>query len=63
MNQTSNNHKDPRLAERQAAEQELHSANEQLSVLLDSLPIAVYRCAAGGDYAVAYMSQNVVSFT
>jgi len=51
------------LAERQAAEQELHSANEQLSVLLDSLPIAVYRCAAGGDYAVAYMSQNVVSFT
>ena len=51
------------LAERQAAEQELHSANEQLSVLLDSLPIAVYRCAAEGDYAVAYMSQNVVSFT
>jgi PAS domain S-box-containing protein len=51
------------LAERQAAEHELHSANEQLSVLLDSLPIAVYRCAAGGDYAVAYMSQNVVSFT
>ncbi len=51
------------LAERKAAEQELHSANEQLSVLLDSLPIAVYRCAAGGDYAVAYMSQNAVSFT
>ena len=50
-------------AERTAAEQELRSANEQLSVLLDSLPIAVYRCAAEGDYAVAYMSQNVVSFT
>lgn len=51
------------LAEQTADEQELHSANEQLSVLLDSLPIAVYRCTAEGDYAVAYMSQNVVSFT
>ena len=51
------------LAERMAAEQELYSANEQLSILLDLLPIAVYRCVAEGDYAVAYMSQNVVSFT
>jgi len=51
------------LAEQQATELELHLVNEQLSVLLDSLPIAVYRCAAEGDYAVAYMSQNVVSFT
>ncbi|WP_020677881.1 PAS domain S-box protein [Geopsychrobacter electrodiphilus] len=51
------------LAERKAAEQELHSANEQHSVLLDSLPIAVYRCRADGDYAVQYMSQNVASFT
>ncbi len=51
------------LAERTAAEHELHSANEQLSVLLDSLPIAVYRCAAEGEYAVEYMSQNVFSFT
>ena len=51
------------LAERTAAEPELHSANEQLSVLLDSLPIAVYRCRADGDYAVQYMSQNVASFT
>ncbi|OYY74081.1 MAG: hypothetical protein B7Y40_06600 [Gammaproteobacteria bacterium 28-57-27] len=51
------------LAERKAAEQELQAANEQLSILLDSLPIAVYRCRAEGDYAVMYMSQNVVFFT
>jgi PAS domain S-box-containing protein len=50
-------------AELEKKNQELHSANEQLSVLLDSLPIAVYRCAAEGDYAVTYMSQNVISFT
>jgi len=51
------------LAEQETAEQELQSANEQLLVLLDSLPVAVYRCQAEGDYAVLYMSQNVVSFT
>jgi len=51
------------LAEQTAADQEVSSANEQLAVLLDSLPIAVYRCATEGDYAVESMSQNVVSFT
>jgi PAS domain S-box-containing protein len=51
------------LAERKAAEQELQAANEQLSLLLDSLPIAVYRCRAEGDFTVMYMSHNVVAFT
>ena len=51
------------LAERKAAEQELKTANEQLSILLDSLPIAVYRCRAEGNFAVMYMSNNVVAFT
>jgi PAS domain S-box-containing protein len=51
------------LAERKAAEQELQAANEQLSILLDLLPIAVYRCRAEGDFAVMYMSHNVVTFT
>ena len=51
------------LAERKVAEQELQAANEQLSILLDSLPVAVYRCRAEGDFAVMYMSHNVVAFT
>ncbi len=51
------------LAERKAAEQELQAANEQLSILLDLLPIAVYRCRADGDFAVTYMSHNVVTVT
>ncbi|BCB27459.1 hypothetical protein SKTS_23450 [Sulfurimicrobium lacus] len=51
------------LAERREADRELQAANEQLSILLDSLPIAVYRCRAEGDYAVTYMSHNVVAFT
>ncbi len=51
------------LIERKLTEQELTNANEQLSVLLNSLPIAVYRCRADGDFNVLYMSENVRSFT
>jgi PAS domain S-box-containing protein len=51
------------LSDRTVAEQRLLTVNEQLSILLDSLPIAVYRCRAEGDYAVLYMSHNVVAFT
>jgi PAS domain S-box-containing protein len=51
------------LSERKSAEMELQDANEKLSILLDSLPTAVYRCRAQGDFAVMYMSQNVTSFT
>lgn len=45
------------------AETALKDANEQLSILLNSLPIAVYRCQAQGEFLVMYMSQNVTSFT
>lgn len=51
------------ITERKHAEEALKDAHEQLSVLLNSLPIAVYRCHAEGDYAVMYMSENVLSFT
>jgi PAS domain-containing protein len=50
------------LADRKAAEQKLKESNEQLSILVDSLPIAVYRCRAD-DFAVMYISHNVLSFT
>ncbi|GEM_PF-1344518 len=51
------------ITESKQTEIALKDANEQLSVLLNSLPIAVYRCRAEGDFAVMYMSDNVVSFT
>ncbi|MCJ7765151.1 MAG: PAS domain S-box protein [Thiovulaceae bacterium] len=59
----SNTQLEKELVERMLAEQELTNANEQLSLLLNSLPIAVYRCRAEGDFAVRYMSHNVLSFT
>jgi len=51
------------LVERKAAEQELQVVNEQLSILLDSLPIAIHRSRAEGDFALTYMSHNVVTVT
>ncbi len=42
---------------------DLLASNEQLSILLNALPVAVYRCKAEGDFEVMYMSQNVLSFT
>ncbi|MFA5215215.1 PAS domain-containing protein [Sulfuricurvum sp.] len=51
------------ITERKHSEEALKDAHEQLSILLNSLPIAVYRCRAEGDYAVMYMSENVLSFT
>lgn len=61
--QTLNMQLENELVERKQAEQKLTNANEQLGVLLDSLPIAVYRCRAEGDFAVLYMSHNVRTFT
>jgi len=51
------------VTEEKVAGEKLKDANEQLSFLLNSLPIAVYRCQAEGDFAVMYMSDNVASFT
>jgi PAS domain S-box-containing protein len=60
--QESNRQLETELAERRAVQEELKNTNEELSILLDSLPIAVYRCRAD-DFSVLYMSQNVESFT
>ncbi|MDA3947077.1 MAG: PAS domain S-box protein [Helicobacteraceae bacterium] len=61
--QESNKRLGAELSERKRTDKELTYANEQLSVLLNSLPIAVYRCLTEGDFAVIYMSHNVLSFT
>ncbi|MFA6189186.1 MAG: PAS domain-containing protein [Sulfuricurvum sp.] len=50
------------ITERKTSEEELKNSNEQLSILLNSLPIAVYRCWTE-DFVVIYMSNNVVNFT
>ncbi len=60
--QESNRQLETELAERRAVQEELKNTNEELSILLDSLPIAVYRCRAD-DFSVLYMSKNVDSFT
>ncbi|ABM02139.1 diguanylate cyclase with PAS/PAC sensor [Psychromonas ingrahamii 37] len=51
------------LVEHKLGKQKLKNVNEQLSALLNSLPIAVYRSRAEGDFAMIYMSPNVLSFT
>lgn len=51
------------LTERKAAERELHLVNEQLSILLESLPVAIYRRQAHGGYPVAYVTRNVINFS
>lgn len=58
----SNTQLEKELAERNATEQKFKDSNEQLSILVDLLPIAVYRCRAD-DFSVMYMSHNVLSFT
>jgi len=51
------------LTERKAAEQALQLVNEQLSILLESLPVAIYRRLANGGYPVTYVTRNVVTLS
>ncbi len=37
--------------------------NEFLSLLLESMPVAVYTCEFGGDFGVTYISKNITAFT
>lgn len=41
------------------SEEDLRNTKEQLSVLLESLPIVPYVCEAGGDYRITYLSAAV----
>lgn len=42
---------------------ELSQANEQLSLLIESLPTVVYMCKAEGDYGATFISSNVTAVT
>ena len=37
--------------------------NEFLSLLLESMPVAVYTCKAGGDFGATYISKNIAALT
>ncbi len=37
--------------------------NEFLSLLLESMPVAVYTCEAGGDFGATYISNNITALT
>ena len=41
------------------AEESLRNTKEQLSLLLDSLPLVPYVCETGGDHRITYISPNV----
>lgn len=51
------------LTERKVAELELQLVNEQLSILLESLPVAIYRRQAHDGFPVAYVTRNVINFS
>ena len=51
------------VTQRKRAEAELERTSEQLSLLLESLPVISYTCRAQGDYGNTYISSNVASIT
>ena len=44
---------------RKQTEETLQDAVEQLSILLGSLPVAVYKCRATGDFAATFITRNI----
>ena len=51
------------ISERRQAEARLNQTNEQLSVLLENLPVVPYTCRAEGDFGATYVSQQVKEVT
>jgi PAS domain S-box-containing protein len=51
------------ITERSRAEEELKRANEQLSLLLNSLPAAIYTSRIDGDFDATYVSNSVEALT
>jgi len=47
------------IDERKQAEISLIEAKEQLEHLLETSPVAIYRCEPGGDYPATFVSNNV----
>ena len=48
---------------REAGGRKFQATSEQLSVLLESLPIVPYTCRADGDFATTYVGNTVVEMT
>jgi PAS domain-containing protein len=42
---------------------ELWQTNEFLSLLLESMSVAVYTCEVGGDFGATYISKNITALT
>ncbi len=51
------------ITERKQVEAELKRTSEQLSIMLKSIPIVTYTCAAHGNFGAIYMSSNVTEIT
>jgi PAS domain S-box-containing protein len=47
------------IDERKQAEESLIEAKEQLECLLETSPVAIYRCEPGGKYPATFVSDNV----
>ncbi len=47
------------ITEMKRTEENLRNTKEQLSLLLESLPLVPYVCEAGGDYRISYISAAV----
>lgn len=51
------------ITERQQAEAQLTETTEQLSLLLDNLPIVPFTCKAEGNFPIIYINQTVKAVT
>ncbi|MBU3966572.1 MAG: PAS domain S-box protein, partial [Euryarchaeota archaeon] len=51
------------IEEHRRAEDELKRTGEQISIMIDSLPLIPYTCKAEGDFAVTYISKSVTRIT
>ena len=51
------------ISERERIREELRLTNEQLSLVIENLPIVPYMAETGGDFGTAYVSQTVKAVT
>ncbi len=51
------------ITERKQLEDKLNKTLEQMSLIIESLPVASYICKAEGDFGATYISDNIAAFT
>jgi PAS domain S-box-containing protein len=51
------------ITQRKKAVEALHQTKEQLSLLLESLPIVPFTCKADGDFGITYVSRTIEEIT